>query len=164
LRVRTTLDELRETRFALRYPGFLGTLAQSLAAAGQAADARTTIDDALERSERTEERWCVAELLRIKGDLARVEEAAEAIRIAEDHYLQALEWARRQEALSSELRAATSLADLWHQNGRTAAAAVLLSSVYDRFDEGFETIDFQDGTDDDRQFSHDTGLYKKSHD
>ena len=104
------------------------------------------------------------ELLRIKGDLARVEEAAEAIRITEDHYLQALEWARRQEALSSELRAATSLADLWHQNGRTAAAAVLLSSVYDRFDEGFETIDFQDGTDDDRQFSHDTGLYKKSHD
>jgi hypothetical protein len=45
-------------------------------------------------------------LLRIKGDLARLEEAAEAIRIAEDHYLQALEWARRQEALSWEPRAA----------------------------------------------------------
>ncbi len=77
------------------------------------------IDDALERSERTEERWCVAELLRIKGDLARLEGAA--IRIAEDHYLQALEWARRQEALSWKLRAATSLADPCHQTAERGA-------------------------------------------
>ncbi len=86
------------------------------------------IDDALERSERTEERWCVAELLRIKGDLARLEGAAirarlegAAIRIAEDHYLQALEWARRQEALSWKLRAATSLADPCHQTAERGA-------------------------------------------
>jgi len=58
---------------------------------------------------------------------------------AEDCCLQALEWARRQQALSWELRAATSLARLAHQLGRDAEAAELLFSVYDRFSEGFVT-------------------------
>jgi len=54
-------------------------------------------------------------------------------------FQQALEWARRQQALSWELRAATSLARLAHQLGRDAEAAELLFSVYDRFSEGFVT-------------------------
>ena len=49
--------------------------------------------------------------------------------------------ARRQNTLSWELRAATSLAQLWHQNGRTEEPQKLLSSVYNRFREGFETAD-----------------------
>jgi hypothetical protein len=55
--------------------------------------------------------------------------------------MQALGWARQQQALSWELRAATSLARLWHQLGQDAEAVELLSSVYNRFSEGFETAD-----------------------
>jgi predicted ATPase len=58
-------------------------------------------------------------------------------------FLPALEEARRQEALSWELRAATSLAALWHANGKTAEAHELLSGVYGRFTEGFETHDLK---------------------
>jgi predicted ATPase len=114
-----------------------------MAAAGQTAEARITIDEALERCERSEGRWCLPELLRIKGELLRLDGSATAVRAAEDHYLQALEWARRQEALSWELRAATSLAELWHGQGKPADAHQLLSSVYNRFSEGLETADLK---------------------
>ena len=72
--------------------------------------ARAGIEEALDWSERSEERWYLAELLRINGELFRLEGSVAAVQTAEDHYLQALEWARRQQALSWELCAATSLA------------------------------------------------------
>jgi predicted ATPase len=141
--LRSALDRLREVRFSVRYTAFLGTLAQGMAAAGQTVDARMAIDEALDRCERSEERWCLPELLRIKGEILRLEGTADAIEAAEDHFKQALEWARRQEALSWELRAATSLADLWHRRGKTGEADQLLSAVYSRFTEGFETADLR---------------------
>src|SRR5262249_8454783 len=128
--LQTALGFLRESRFGF---AFLGTLARGLGAAGRVAEARAVIDEVLERSERSEGRWCVAELLRIKGDLFRLGGSGEAAGAAEDQYLKALECARRQQELSWELRAATSLARLWHEVGRTADASELLSSVYDRF-------------------------------
>ncbi|HEY4470054.1 MAG TPA: hypothetical protein VGN21_02715, partial [Stellaceae bacterium] len=62
---------------------------------------------------------------------------------AEDHFRQALDWARRQGALSWELRAATSLARLLRDQSRAADASALLQPVYDRFTEGFETADLK---------------------
>jgi predicted ATPase/DNA-binding winged helix-turn-helix (wHTH) protein len=138
--LRAALDWLREARLGLWYAAFLGTLAQGMAAAGQTAEARMVIDEALERCERSEGRWCLPELLRIKGDLLRLDGSAGA---AEDHYLQALDWARRQQALSWELRAATSLAELWRGRGKTADAEQLLSSIYNKFSEGFESSDLK---------------------
>ena len=85
----------------------------------------------------------MAELLRIKGEICRLGESADAAREAGGYFRQALDWARRQGALSWELRAATSLAKLWHHNDKTADADKLLSSVYDRFTEGFETSDLK---------------------
>jgi predicted ATPase len=107
------------------------------------AKAHMAIDEALERAESNEEHWCMAELLRIKGDLFRLDGSAGADGMAEDYLLQALDWARRQEALSWELRAALSLAKLWHQDGKTAEADEVLSAVYNRFTEGFETPDLR---------------------
>ena len=49
--------------------------------------------------------------------------------------------ARRQDALSWELRCATSLARLWHGQRRTSQARKVLAPVYGRFTEGFETAD-----------------------
>jgi predicted ATPase len=101
------------------------------------------IDEALARSERDEERWYVPELLRAKGELVLREDAPDAASIAEDHFRQALHSARRQGALSWELRAATSLARLWRDQNRTRAAREILAPVYDRFTEGFETTDLK---------------------
>lgn len=141
--LRTALDWLREARFAVLYTISLGALAEGLGAAGQFAEANIAIDEALERTECNDERWCMAELLRIKGELVRADGSAAADRKAEDLFQQALDWARRQSALSWELRAAMSLGKLWNQNGKSAEAETLLSAVYGRFTEGFETIDLK---------------------
>jgi predicted ATPase len=57
---------------------------------------------------------------------------------------QSLEIARRQEAKTLELRAATSLARLWQRQGKRAAARALLAPVYAWFTECFDTRDLQD--------------------
>jgi predicted ATPase len=141
--LRTALDDLRRTGSVLSYPVFLCALAEGLAGTGQVAEARAAVDEALERSERTEGRWCVAELLRVRGELVLLENASDAAEAAEDHFRQALDWARRQGALSWELRAATSLARMWGKKGRSKEARQLLASIYDRFTEGFKTADLK---------------------
>ena len=60
---------------------------------------------------------------------------------AEDLFRQALDGARRQETLACELRAATSLARLLRDEGRSAVAIAGLQRIYDRFTEGFGTAD-----------------------
>jgi len=86
---------------------------------------------------------CVAEFLRTRGELLLLEGAQLAATAAEDCFLQALDVARRQGALSWELSAATSLARLWRDRGRIKEARELLTPVYDRFTEGFETTDLK---------------------
>jgi predicted ATPase len=120
-----------------------GTLAQGLAAAGHVAQALATIDEALAKSERDEERWWIAELLRIKAELILLAEGADAAPTAEAHLQDALGWTRRQSALSLELRCATDLARLWQQQGRAAPARDLLAPIYARFTEGFATADLE---------------------
>ena len=63
--------------------------------------------------------------------------------MAEEYFLEALDSARRQDALSWELRTATSLARLWRDRHRAAEACELLQPVYNRFTEGFDTTDLK---------------------
>jgi predicted ATPase/DNA-binding winged helix-turn-helix (wHTH) protein len=138
--LRNGVDELRGIKFTQYQTAFLFALAEGLAAAGQVDEGLVAIDEALDRSERAAERWCLPELLRIKGELElkrRVEDADAAQR----HFKQSLEWARRQGALSWELRTSTSLARLWLDQGLGADAHALLVSVRARFTEGFATAD-----------------------
>lgn len=141
--LRTALAELRETSFVPYYPVLLGALAQGLAGAGQPAEGLATIDEALGKSERDEERWWLAELLRIKVELLLLADGPDAIGAAEEHFQDALRWARQQGALSLELRSATSLARQWHQEGRSASARDLLAPIFARFTEGFATADLR---------------------
>jgi predicted ATPase len=76
-----------------------------------------------------------------QGAFAVMEENATVT--AEDLFLKALDWARRQGARSWELRAATSLTRLWRDQERTEDARELLAPVYGQFTEGFETIDLK---------------------
>jgi len=73
-----------------------------------------------------------------------LEGASDAAAAAEGYFLRALDWAGRQQALSWELRTATSLARLWRDQHRVAQGLELLSSVYGRFTEGFQTADLQE--------------------
>jgi predicted ATPase len=57
---------------------------------------------------------------------------------------QALAVARRQQAKSLELRAATSLSQLWQQQGKRDEARELLAPIYGWFTEGFDTADLQE--------------------
>jgi predicted ATPase len=119
-------------------------MAEALGRAGQIADGLPAIEGAIMRSDRTEERWLIAELLRIKGGLLLLQDAPGAAAAAEGQFRQALDWARRQGALSWELRAATSLARLWRDQHRVTEARALLGPVYGRFAEGFATADLRE--------------------
>jgi predicted ATPase len=58
--------------------------------------------------------------------------------------LKSLETARQQQAKSLELRAATSLARLWRDEGKRDEARDLLAPVYGWFAEGFDTLDLKE--------------------
>jgi predicted ATPase/DNA-binding winged helix-turn-helix (wHTH) protein len=140
--LRKALEDLREVRFAFYHAGFLGALAEGLASAGQFEAAHGAIDEALERCQQKEELWSIAELLRIKGEIL-LQKGDEGVPLAEEHFLRSGAWARQQEALSWELRAAISLARLRRQQGRIAEARDALALVYERFSEGFATTDLR---------------------
>jgi predicted ATPase len=141
--LRAGLDELGEAQHGLRYGMFLGTLALALAQAGQVCEGLAAVSEAIDHSEHTQELWQMAELLRIKGELLLLQGPPTAAARVEDHFRKALDWARRQGALSWELRAATSLGRLLRDQGRRADAIALLQPVYDRFTEGFDTADLK---------------------
>jgi predicted ATPase len=141
--LRAGLNEFGKDRVAARSLIFLTEMAEALGRAGEIADGLTVAEGAIERSEQNEGRWAIAELLRVKGELLLLRGTQEAAAAAEDHFRQALDWARRQSALSFELRAATSLARLLRDQGRPADALALLQPIYDRFTEGFDTSDLK---------------------
>jgi predicted ATPase len=141
--LRTSLEQSSEASYQPYFTWFLGELAEGLGRAGQIAEGLEAIDEALARSERNEDRWCVAELLRIRGELLLLQGAPGAAATADDHFRQALDWARRQGALSWELRGATSLARLRRDQYRSTEGIALLAPIYNRFTEGFETADLK---------------------
>jgi predicted ATPase/DNA-binding winged helix-turn-helix (wHTH) protein len=141
-RLRAGFDKLGESLPPSDFVKFKSDIAEALGRAGQIADGLTVAEQAIERCEQTNERWLFAELLRIKGDLMLRKESAAAQ--AEDSFREALDWARRQGALSWELRAATSLARLWGDQGKIRPARELLAPVYGRFTEGFDTRDLKE--------------------
>jgi predicted ATPase/DNA-binding winged helix-turn-helix (wHTH) protein len=138
-----SLMQLRAAGFLLRRSYYLCALARGQALAGRYFEAHATIDDALAWCKQTGERWFLPEALRLKGELLRTEGSGTAAREAENLYRQAMNGARRQNALAWELRSATSLAELCVDLGRHEEAAELLESVLLRFTEGFETADLR---------------------
>ena len=98
------------------------------------AEARALVD-------RTGERWYEPEFHRLEGILLQ---SADNHAEAQACFHHALDIARRQQAKSWELRAATSLARLWQRQGKRAEAHQLLADVYSWFTEGFDTADLRE--------------------
>jgi predicted ATPase len=68
----------------------------------------------------------------------------EAIAEIEASFQRTLNIARDQNSRALELRAATSLARLWVEQGRRDEARELLAPIYGSFTEGFDTPDLKE--------------------
>ena len=142
LLLRACVDALRGSQYENIYTSFLSVLAEVLAMAGDCGESLAAADEALARIERSHSLWCMPEALRIRGEALALSDKVDTTR-AEDHFRRSLDLARRQGALTLELRAAISLARLWRDRGCRRESAELLVSIYGRFSEGFETADLQ---------------------
>jgi class 3 adenylate cyclase/tetratricopeptide (TPR) repeat protein len=99
------------------------------------------LDEALARAESTDERYCEADLHRLKGELLSTRGSDME---AEQHFRTALRIAQRQSARSFELRATMSLARLLAKRNRCDEARAMLTDIYNWFTEGFDTADLKD--------------------
>jgi len=122
---------------------YLGLLAEAYGLLGRHDEGLATIDDAFAMVEKTGEGYSEAELYRLKGVLL-LECTQPGARASETCFLRAIEIARRRNAKSLELRAATSLARLWQREGKRAEAHQMLNEIYGWFTEGFDTADLKD--------------------
>ena len=126
---------------ALYQPHFRALLAEIYGNVGQPEAGLIVLDEVLDAVRTNGLCYCEAELYRLRGMLLQaVGESGEA----EVCLHQALDVARRQQAKSWELRAATSLARFWQQQGKCAEGRALLAPVYGWFTEGFDTADLQE--------------------
>jgi class 3 adenylate cyclase/predicted ATPase len=130
----------RKTGARLWLPIFLALKAEAHTKVGRSDIALNIIEEALAISDETGERWAVAEVLRIKASLLQASGRATADEI-ENLLIKSLETARRQQALSWQLRTACDLVRLRQGQGRGDQALTLLQSIYDQFTEGFSTAD-----------------------
>jgi predicted ATPase len=105
--------------------------------------ARRCIDDAIDKVERSKEKWCEADAHRIAGEIA-LKSLAPDMERAEKCFDRALAVARQQRTKSWELRAAMSMARLWRSQGKPQQARELLAPVYGWFTEGFDTLDLKE--------------------
>ena len=96
---------------------------------GQPEAGLTVLTEALTLVDTTGERWYEPELYRLKGELL-LQQSSDNQAEAETCFHHALDIARNQQAKSFELRAATSLARLWQQQGKRDEARQVLGDVY----------------------------------
>jgi tetratricopeptide (TPR) repeat protein len=140
-------------------PYYLALLAETCGKAGEPNKGLSVLAECWLWMDKTGGHVFEAELYRMQGELTRQKFQVSNSKFqdpntqhltpntlaeAEEYFHKALEIARRQEAKSLELRAAMSLAHLWHSQGNTAAARQLLEETYSWFTEGFDTKDLQD--------------------
>jgi len=118
-------------------------LAEAYGAVGQTEEGLRSVADALALIDNTGFRVYEPELHRLRGELLLQQTGSDPSQV-ESCFHQALNVARRQQAKSWELRAATSLARLWQSQGKRSEALDLLTLVYGWFTEGFDTADLKD--------------------
>ncbi|MFN8440055.1 MAG: BTAD domain-containing putative transcriptional regulator [Caldilineaceae bacterium] len=139
--MRQGLAEWQATGQSLLYNYFYALLVEGYAIAGRNAEGIELLKTAQAFTAQRDDRFYRAEIYRLEGDLLLAQgEAFEQVEIA---YTQAIEIARQQSEKLFELRAATGLARLWQQQGRTSEAYQLLAEIYHWFKEGFDTADLQ---------------------
>jgi predicted ATPase len=136
--LREGLTAYRATGAELESSHWLGLLAEACRATGRTEEGLRVIAEALDHVAQTGIVYYEPELRRLEGELRLCQDPADAQK-AEACFRRAVEIARSQQAKSWELRAATSLARLWRDQGRRGEAQALLAPVYGWFTEGLDT-------------------------
>jgi predicted ATPase len=121
-------------------PFRLPLLAEAYGKSGQRGEALKCLAEAADVIEMTQEHFFEAEVHRIRGELVVGADNA----AGEESYHAALTVARKQHAKLCEVRASTSLARLWRDQGKRDEARAFLAPVYGWFTEGFDTIDLKE--------------------
>jgi DNA-binding SARP family transcriptional activator len=139
----------RQTGAGLARGYLLGLQAEAQAAVYAFAAGLALVDEALAVVDVTHDRYILADVQRLRGDLLLVRAgtahiAKEVEAEAEAAFLRAIHTAQAQEARMLELRAATRLARLWLRQGKPVQARELLAGIYNWFTEGFDTPDLQE--------------------
>jgi hypothetical protein len=131
------LDMLTSARMVTFSFLMLAHICEAALEAGRPDDAIAWMER-LRSENRDEDHWCSCEVLRVQGLLAQSqgEEGAAA-----ELMLRGVALARRQGALSWELRSTMSLSRLWARQGRIVQAREALLAVYGRYAEGFGSRD-----------------------
>jgi predicted ATPase len=133
----------RATGAEICRPYYLALLADAYGLMGQQDAGLELLKEALTLANTTGERWYDPELYRLQGALL-LQQNSDNQADVETCFHQAIVVAQNQQAKSWELRAATSLARLWYQQGKRQEAHDLLAPVYNWFTEGFDTADLKD--------------------
>ena len=136
--IRSGLAARQSWQLARQYQ--LTLVAEVLDRAGEHDNALATIAEAEAAIQVGGDRWWEAEVHHRKGLIFLSQNQRTD---GENALRKSLKIARAQKAKSLELRAATSLARLWGENGRRADASELLAPIYDWFTEGFGTTDIK---------------------
>jgi predicted ATPase len=139
-------DAVARTRQSARrfyYEYELLVFAEGLLKAGELDQAQQVLEETLDRITSSGNCLFEAELHRLMGTCLG-NRGGDRLAEAETLLLKSLETSEQQDALSFKLRAATSLARLWRDHNRHGDAHDLLSQVYQRFTEGFDTPDLKD--------------------
>jgi predicted ATPase len=136
-----SLADLQAVQAGLRRPYYLGLLAEAYGKVGRIKDGLRLVEEALAQAHRQEQLVYEPDVHRVQGELLRLEGApAQEVETCLHH---ALETARQQEAKLPELRAATSLAHLYREQGKRDAAQHILAATAAWFSEGSEIADLQ---------------------
>ena len=124
-------------------PFVLCSLADGHLASCRSDRASDLVARALAIVKETNERWIEPELHRLNGEVMLLD-GRHRWPEAGDCFRRAIELAQAQAAKSLELRAASSLARLWAEQGERQKACDLLAPVYGWFSEGFDTVDLKE--------------------
>ncbi|MFM0204063.1 winged helix-turn-helix domain-containing protein [Paraburkholderia fungorum] len=130
-------------RFYVSLTPFLTATARLLAKHDRTVQAVALIHPAVERALETQDECSLPELLRAKAELMLGSPDPVARSAAGTMLADALERARSRRFLAWELRCATTLAQLKQHERKAKVARDLLTPVYQRFGEGFETLDLK---------------------
>jgi predicted ATPase len=136
------LEALHGLRYELLTTAFNSALVEGLTMRGRFEDALTMITETIALVERNGDLFMMPELLRVKGSVLASSPFAD-MNVCGHYFRRSLELAREQGALAWELRTATSLALLLAKRERPGEAHGVLSPVYGRFTEGFESRDLK---------------------
>jgi predicted ATPase len=146
--IRRGMADYRATGSMLEWTGFCALLAESHLQAEQIKEGLSALDEGFTVLEKTGERFCQAELYRLKGELLLQSKngssGAGVHKQVQECFETALQIARRQSAKSFELRAAMSLSRLAKRQEKIEHIPCVLKEAFQWFQEGFDTPDLQE--------------------